>query len=134
MLTSHHGGFKLEGHLYPYPSRATLDSKIPPIGHVQWDILLYLIYMPYQYLRTTWLWEQPIYMVHNDLYLIIAIVLVIAYRLVVNQFKDYMINFFLSIKVVLKTSSQYRSSLENIILWWKDQIIFIIDQFIYIHN
>ena len=49
----------------------------------------------------------------------IAIILVIAYRLVVNQFKNYAINSLLSIKVVLRTLSQYRSLLQDVILWWK---------------
>ena len=37
-------------------------------------------------------------MVHNDLYLIIAIVLVIAYNLIMNKFKNYAINSPLLIK------------------------------------
>ena len=37
------------------------------------------------------------HMTHNDLYSIIAIVLIIAYHLIVNKFKNYAINPLLSI-------------------------------------
>ena len=89
------------------------------VGHVQWWCTptshLHAISVSLYYLvsRTTNVYgtQRPI--------LDIAIILVIVYHLVMNQFKDYAINFFLSIKVVLKTSSQYRSSLEDVSLWWK---------------
>ena len=64
----------------------------------------------------------------------ITIILIIAYCLVANQFKDYTINPLLSIKVVLRTSSQYRSSLEDVTLWWKISYNFYYWSIIYIYN
>ena len=52
----------------------------------------------YQCFHILWLREQPTHMAHNDLYLMNAIILVIAYRLVTNMFKNYMINPPLSIE------------------------------------
>ena len=39
------------------------------------DVLLYLTYIPYQYLHTPWLREQPTYMAHNDLHSMNIIIL-----------------------------------------------------------
>ena len=52
------------------PSEWFLIVECSKINRVQWNILLYVICMPYQHLHTFWLRGQPTYMAHNDLCLI----------------------------------------------------------------
>ena len=76
LLESHHGDLRLEEHLYPYSIGANLDRrKAPELVTFSADVSIYLTCMPYQYLNTPWLWGQPTYMAHNDLYLINVIIL-----------------------------------------------------------
>ena len=117
LLASLHGDLRSEGHLYPYPFGVTLDSimlwswshsvKCTSTYH------LHAIPMSLHYLVTRTTNAYGIQRPTFD----IAIILVIAYHLVVNQFKDYMKNSSLLIKVVLRTSSQHRSLSEDVTLW-----------------
>ena len=95
-----------------------LIAECSTAGHVQWRCTLishlYVILVSLHYLVMRII---NVYSTQRPT-LDIAIVLVIVYHLVANQFKDYAINPLLSIKVVLRTSSQYRSSLEDVSLSW----------------
>ena len=116
LLASHYGDLKSKGHLYPYPFGVTLDSRVLQSWSrsVKCTSTFHLHTIPvspyYLVMRTTNAYgkQRPI--------LGITIILVIAYHLITNQFKDYAINPLLSIKEVLRTSSQHRSSLEDVIL------------------
>ena len=104
LLANHLDNLRSERHLYPYPSRAILDSRVLYNWSLQWwctptSHLHAIPVSPYHLVtRTTNVYgtQWPT--------LDIALVLVIAYRLVTNQFKDYVINPLLSIKVILRTS------------------------------
>ena len=115
LLASHHGDLKSEGHL----SRATFDSRVLH----SWSRSMRCT--PISHLHTIPISPHHLVMRTTNAYgiqwptLDIAIILVIVYHLVANQFKDYTINLSLSIKVILRTSSQYKSLLEDVTLWWK---------------
>ena len=103
LLASHHGDLISEGHLYPCPSQATLTVECSIVNHIQWwcTLISHLHTVPvsphYLFTRTT-----NVYGTQWSI-LDIGIILVIVYRLVSNQFKDYTINLLLLIKIVLKT-------------------------------
>ena len=95
-----------------------LTAECSTVDHIQWQCTLtshlYAIPVSLYYLVTRTINAYGTQWPTLD----IAIVLVIAYHLITNQFKDYTINPLLLIKVILRTSSQYRSSLGDVILWW----------------
>ena len=117
LLVSHRGNLKSEGYLYPYPSRATLDNRVLRSWSHSVTIYSYISHSCHTNISILFGYEDNQRIWHTITYTWYHYHLSNSDRLVTNQFKDYAINPSLSIKIVQKTSSQYKSSLEDVILW-----------------